>query len=136
MKKFDNDDISEFCNKYIIGIYILIGLIAFAAFLLSLPHRLGSINESNVNIKDGVSYITFNASEGDEIKIESYFVINSGKVNIYLYDPDEKCINLYEVISKEKQNNILKLVEAGEYRVQLEYSNYIGSLDVGIFRMR
>lgn len=106
-----------------------------AAALLGLllrPQVLGNINHASNQPETSVSAVSFSVEAGDKIKVSFASRLESGELHITLLDAGGTVLK--ELDQAKKLETFLTFDHAGLYTLKAEYTEFVGSFQVGVYK--
>lgn len=119
--------------------YIIIGITAILAAVLSVwlltrPKPLGNMNHAYSEPETSVSHISFSGEAGDRIKFSLRSRIESGDVDIVLYDSDGN--EVYGLDRATELETFFDLSISGTYTLAAECNHFVGRYDVTVCEVK
>lgn len=116
---------------------IMIGIIALAAVLLSAwlltrPKTLGNMSHNYTEPTTSTSEISFDGEAGDKIKFSFASDIESGELDIILYDSQDNAV--YELDSAKELETFFTFDNSDTYTLTAEYSDFIGRFNIKVYK--
>ena len=116
----------------IIGIVFLI--VAFISlWLVNRPKTLGNMNQSYTEPVTNSSNISFLGEAGDKIKFSFASDIESGELDIVLYDSEENVV--YELDRAKELETFYVLNNSDTYTLAAEYSDFVGKFKIKVYKV-
>lgn len=117
---------------------IIIGIIVLAVILLSIwllnrPKKLGNMNREFAEPETSASSIGFMGEAGDRIKFSLNSDVEAGNLSIALYDSIGNTV--YELDKAKVPETYFALEKSDTYTLEAEYSDFIGSYKIAIYKM-
>ena len=116
----------------IIGIVFLI--VAFISlWLVNRPKTLGNMNQSYTEPVTNSSNISFLGEAGDKIKFSFASDIESGELDMVLYDSEENVV--YELDRAKELETFYVLNNSDTYTLAAEYSDFVGEFKIKVYKI-
>ncbi|MEF9932250.1 MAG: hypothetical protein RR770_08145 [Bacteroidales bacterium] len=116
----------------LIGIGVLI-VIVLSIWLLTRHEPLGNINNRYSEPTTTTSTITFLGDKGDIIKFSLRSKIQSGELDVILYDLEGN--EVYRLDKARELETFFTLNKSDQYTLAAEHSSFIGSYKVNIYKV-
>ena len=121
-------------NKGMIAIAIvLLVLVMIGLRSVVVPGSLGNINRNYFNPETGSADISFTAQEGAKIKFSFASNVESGKLDIVLYDSESNAV--YELDKAKEFETFYTTEKADTYTLKAEYSEFTGNFKVVVYNV-
>lgn len=119
-------------KRAIIGIGMLI-IIVIIILLMTRPESLGNINHSYSEPSSTTSTISFSGETGNRIRFSVSSEIQSGDLDIILYD--SKGAEIYKLDESRELESFFTLNKSDIYTLAVERNNFIGHYNVKVHKV-
>ena len=109
-------------------VFVMIGLRSVVV-----PGSLGNINRNYFNPETGSADISFNAQEGAKIKFSFTSNVQSGELDMVLYDSEDKVV--YELDKAKESETFYTIEQADTYTLRAEYNEFTGNFKVVVYHV-
>lgn len=120
-------------KSMIIGSIVVIAAV-ISIYLLTSPEALGSINHSYSEQTTTTSDISFLGEAGDRIKFSFNSNIESGDLDIILYDSEGN--EVYKLDKAKELETFFDLSNSDTYTLAAECSNFIGRFKIKVYKSK
>lgn len=100
--------------------------------LLLRPQALGHINHASSQPETSVSSVSFSVEAGDSIKVSFASRLESGELHITILDAGGTVLKEWD--RAKKLETFLTFDHAGLYTLKAEYTEFVGSFQVGVYK--
>lgn len=116
-------------NKGLVAIAIVLLVLAMIGLrLVVVPGSLGNINRNYFNPETGSADISFAAQEGAKIKFSFASNVESGELDIILYDSESNAV--YELDEAKALETFYTIEKADTYTLKAEYREFTGNFKI------
>ena len=118
----------------IIGIGFLI-VVFISLWLVNRPKTLGNMNQSYTEPVTNSSDISFLGEAGDKIKFSFASDIESGELDIVLYDSEENVVYELDRAKELETFYVLNNSDTYTYTLAAEYSDFVGKFKIKVYKV-
>lgn len=118
-------------KKRILTAFVFLAVVLLGVWLFFRAKTLGSMAHSYAEPATSSSSFTFAGEAGSTIRISFASNIESGNLNVVLYDPMGNAV--YDLDQARKLKTFFTLNSAGPYTLTAEYSDFVGNFDVTVY---
>ena len=116
-------------NKGIVIIAIMVLVFAMLGLRsVVVPGALGNMSRSYIKPETGSSDISFTVEEGERIKFSFASDVQSGELDIVLYDSEGKAV--YELDKAKELETFYTVEQSDTYTLSAECSEFVGNYKV------
>jgi len=119
-------------KSIIIGIIVVIVVVVVSIYLLTSPKALGNMNYSYSEQTTKTSDISFLGEAGDRVKFSFRSNIESGDLDIFLYDSEGN--EVYKLYRAKELETFFNLSSSDTYTLVADCSNFIGSFSIKVYK--
>lgn len=112
---------------------IVVVLIVLSAFLFTRPDVLGNMNQDFTESTTSTSNISFVGEENNKIKFSFRSNVESGELNIVLYDSNGNIV--YELDKAKALETYFIFDKTDTYTLKAEYVNFVGYYKITVYGM-
>lgn len=116
----------------IIGVIIVI-LVVLSIWLFTRPNVLGNINQDFTKPTTNTSNISFTGEENNRIKFSFRSNVESGELNIVLYDSNENIV--YELDKAKALETYFTFNKTDTYTLKAEYVDLVGNYEIVVYEV-
>lgn len=116
------------------GIVIGVAALTICARLLICPKSLGNIRRFFAEAETGNSCVTFTVNSGDRLRLCFRSDIDGGELNVIIYNADGERVKDMGYAGETRE--IWLPEETGEYRLQSEYTAFIGDYEIVVYKLK
>ena len=122
-------------NKGVVAIAIvLLVFVMIGLRSVVVPGSLGSINRNYFNPETGSADVSFTAQEGERIKFSFASNVQSGELDIVLYDSEGNTV--YKLDRAKASETFYTVEKADTYTLAAEYRDFTGNFKVVVYNAR
>ena len=111
---------------------VVIIIVLFILWILNRPEALGNIKQSFSEPTTSSSNVTFSGDENERIKFSFKSSVESGELNIILYDSDGNVV--YELEKAKALETYFTFEKTDAYTLKAEYVDFAGNYEVKVFK--
>lgn len=119
-------------RSIVIGIIVLVAIL-LSIWLLNRPKTLGNMNRDFTEPETSTSSIGFMGEAGDRIKFSFRSDVEEGNLVIVLFDSSGNAV--YELDKAKALETYFTLEKSDTYTLEAEYSDFIGSYKITIYKV-
>lgn len=120
-------------KKKIIIASIVLVVAALGIWLLTRPKALGNIDQTYAEATTSNSNISFSGEAGEKIKFSFRSRIESGDLEIVLYDSKGNAV--YELDQAKALETYFVLEKSDTYTLEAEYKDFIGNYKIVVYKV-
>lgn len=119
-------------KKSIIISGIVIILVVLSIFLSTRPDVLGNMNKTFAEPTTSTSNISFAGEENNKIKFSFRSNVESGELNIVLYDSNGNLV--YELDKAKALETYFTFDKTDTYTLKAEYVDFVGNYEIAVYK--
>lgn len=108
-------------------------LVIFSVLLFTRPVVLGNMNQNFTEPTTSTSNVSFAGEENNKIKFSFKSNIESGELNIILYDSNENFV--YELDKAKALETYFTFEKTDTYTLEAEYSDFVGNYEIAVYEV-
>lgn len=112
---------------------IAVVLVVLSVFLFTRPDVLGNMNQDFKEPTTSTSNISFEGEENNKIKFSFRSNVESGELNIVLYDSNGNIV--YELDKAKALETYFTFDKTDTYTLKAEYVDFVGSYKIVVYEM-